>query len=41
MGGRPIAVVDALWSAGAGSAAPLLEGLADAGHAQTQPALLS
>ena len=30
MGGRPIAVVDALWSAGADAAAPLLDGLADA-----------
>ncbi len=30
MGGRPIAVVDALWSAGAEAAAPLLEGLAEA-----------
>jgi len=30
MGGRPLAVVDALWSAGAEAAAPLLEGLAEA-----------
>lgn len=30
MGGRPLAVVDALWSAGAQAAAPLLEGLAEA-----------
>lgn len=29
MGGRPIAVVDALWSAGAEAAVPLLEGLAE------------
>jgi AIR synthase-related protein len=29
MGGRPLAVVDALWSAGAEAAAPLLEGLAE------------
>jgi AIR synthase-related protein len=29
MGGRPIAVVDALWSAGAEAAGPLLEGLAE------------
>ena len=30
MGGRPLAVVDALWSAGAEAAAPLLRGLAEA-----------
>jgi len=30
MGGRPLAVVDALWSAGAETAAPLLDGLAEA-----------
>jgi AIR synthase-related protein len=30
MGGRPLAVVDALWSAGAEAGAPLLEGLAEA-----------
>jgi selenophosphate synthetase-related protein len=30
MGGRPLAVVDALWSAGAETARPLLEGLAEA-----------
>jgi AIR synthase-related protein len=30
MGGRPLAVVDALWSAGAEAAAPLLDGLAEA-----------
>lgn len=30
MGGRPVAVVDALWSAGAEAARPLLEGLAAA-----------
>jgi AIR synthase-related protein len=30
MGGRPIAVVDALWSHGADNAAPVLEGLRDA-----------
>lgn len=30
MGGRPIAVVDALWSAGAEAVAPLLDGLAEA-----------
>jgi AIR synthase-related protein len=30
MGGRPLAVVDALWSAGADTARPLLEGLAEA-----------
>jgi len=30
MGGRPLAVVDALWSAGADAGAPLLEGLAEA-----------
>ena len=30
MGGRPLAVVDALWSTGAEAAAPLLEGLAEA-----------
>jgi AIR synthase-related protein len=30
MGGRPIAVVDALWGAGADAAAPLLDGLAEA-----------
>jgi len=30
MGGRPLAVVDALWGAGADAGAPLLEGLAEA-----------
>ena len=30
MGGRPLAVVDALWSAGAEAGAPLLDGLAEA-----------
>lgn len=30
MGGRPLAVVDALWSAGAESGAPVLDGLAEA-----------
>src|SRR5471032_1044647 len=30
MGGRPIAVVDALWSRGADGANPMLEGLASA-----------
>lgn len=30
MGGRPLAVVDALWSAGAAGGAPVLEGLAEA-----------
>jgi len=30
MGGRPLAVVDALWSAGAEAGVPLLEGLAEA-----------
>ena len=30
MGGRPLAVVDALWSAGAETAAPLLDGLVEA-----------
>ncbi|NKF23053.1 sll0787 family AIR synthase-like protein [Solimonas marina] len=32
MGGRPIAVVDALWSAGAARGRTVLEGLADAGR---------
>jgi AIR synthase-related protein len=30
MGGRPLAVVDALWSAGAGQGAPVLDGLMEA-----------
>jgi uncharacterized protein len=37
MGGRPIAVVDALWSAGADSAEPVLAGLAEAAAAYGIP----
>lgn len=37
MGGRPIAVVDALWSAGAESAEPVLAGLAEAAAAYGIP----
>jgi len=32
MGGRPIAVVDALWSRDGNAAAPILEGMAEAAH---------
>lgn len=37
MGGRPIAVVDALWSRGADAGRPLLQGLADAARAYAIP----
>ncbi len=37
MGGRPIAVVDALWSAGSGQAEPILQGMAAASVAYGVP----
>ncbi|QSB02966.1 sll0787 family AIR synthase-like protein [Methylomonas sp. EFPC1] len=37
MGGRPIAVVDAIWSDGAGQAKPILEGLATASQVYGVP----
>jgi AIR synthase-related protein len=37
MGGRPLAIVDALWSTGAEAAAPLLEGLAEASRRYAVP----
>ncbi|OAI11020.1 hypothetical protein A1507_21020, partial [Methylomonas koyamae] len=37
MGGRPIAVVDAIWSDGAGQAKPILEGLATAAQVYGVP----
>ncbi len=37
MGGRPIAVVDALWSDGADAASPVLEGLRDAANLYQVP----
>src|SRR6201994_2623935 len=37
MGGRPIAVVDAAWSAGEGNAAPMAAGLRDAAQAFNVP----
>jgi AIR synthase-related protein len=37
MGGRPVAVVDALWSEGADQAAPVLEGMAEASRRYAIP----
>ena len=37
MGGRPIAVVDAIWSKGAAAATPVLEGLARSGRRLRRP----
>lgn len=37
MGGRPVAVVDALWSRGAGAADPILEGMAEAARVYGVP----